>query len=112
MPKLAREAEAIPAISDLLAAPEVRQALDFLKQNNGFSDDELIAICEIAAPPFKEGQRAQYVARRLRELDFGDVLIDDVGNVIATRAGAGAEPRAVMNNNNSMDDKSRGCTGH
>src|SRR5262249_4412480 len=108
MPKLAREGEAIPAISDLLAAPEVRGALDFLKQNNGFSDDELIAICEIAAPPFKEGQRAQFVARQLMELDFGDVLIDDVGNVTASRAGTGAGPPAVIRNNNSNDDKGRG----
>ena len=109
MPKLAREAEAIPAISDLLAAPEVRGALDFLKQNNGFSDDELIAICEIAAPPFKEGQRAQFVARQLRELDFGDVLIDDVGNVIATRAGTGAAPGVTGNSNHG---RRRGARDH
>jgi acetylornithine deacetylase/succinyl-diaminopimelate desuccinylase-like protein len=89
MPKLASDTDAIPAISDLLAAPEIRRALDFLKQNNGFSDKELIAICEIAAPPFKEHRRAEYVAEQLEQLDIGQVTIDDVGNVLARWTGAG-----------------------
>ena len=90
MPKLARDPALIPSISELLAAPEIRRGFDLLKQNNGFSDDELVGICEIAAPPFKEARRAEYVAEKLRELDFGEVFTDDVGNVLARRIGAGA----------------------
>src|SRR5215471_1949964 len=91
MPKLARDPALIPSISELLAAPEIRRGFDLLKQNNGFSDDELAGICEIAAPPFKEARRAEYVAEKLRELDFGEVFTDDVGNVLARRIGAGAD---------------------
>src|SRR5215471_274988 len=90
MPKLARDPSLIPPISELLAAPEIRRGFHFLKQNNGFSDDDLAGICEIAAPPFKETRRAEYVAQKLRELDFGEVTTDDVGNVLARRTGTGA----------------------
>src|SRR5215469_18008925 len=87
MPKLARDPSLIPPISELLAAPEIRRGFHFLKQNNGFSDDDLAGICEIAAPPFKETRRAEYVAQKLRDLDFGEVTTDGVGNVLARRAG-------------------------
>jgi len=97
MPKLARDADAIPAISDLIATPEIRRAFDFLKQTNGFSDDELISICEIPAPPFKESRRGHYVEQQFRELDFGPVTTDDVGNVLATRIGTSHDSSHLAN---------------
>jgi len=96
MPKLARDADAIPAISDLLAAPDVREAFDFLKRNKGFSDKDLISICEIPAPPFKEDRRGQYVEQLFRDLDLAEVIMDDVGNVLARRPGIDDDRTVVI----------------
>lgn len=51
-------------------------------------------ICLVPAPPFKEGERATFVAGMFRDLGF-DPTIDDVGNVVVRRAGAGHE-KAIM----------------
>jgi len=59
-------------------------------------DEELIRVCEIPAPPFKEHARAGYVARRLTELGLTRVRIDREGNVIAERSGLSSEPRVVV----------------
>ena len=96
MPKLARDADVIPSIQELLATPEIRSAFAYLDQNNGFSDHELITICEIAAPPFKEELRGRFVEERLRELDLGDVVTDSAGNVLASRAGSTGDPVVLI----------------
>ncbi len=44
---------------------------------------ENIAVCEVAAPPFQEHERAEYVARRWRELGLDNVYVDDTPNVYA-----------------------------
>ena len=44
---------------------------------------ENIAVCEVAAPPFQELERARYVARRLQEAGAENVSIDEMPNVYA-----------------------------
>jgi len=46
-----------------------------------------IALCEIPAPTGAEAARGAAIATRFRELGLHDVHVDDVGNVLATRAG-------------------------
>jgi acetylornithine deacetylase/succinyl-diaminopimelate desuccinylase-like protein len=94
----------------LIAAPEIRRAFDFLKQNNGFSDNDLAGICEIAAPPFKETRRAEYVAKKLGDLDFGKVTTDDVGNVLARRSGTGAASGGLGKDDHKSNGSGKGRT--
>jgi tripeptide aminopeptidase len=44
-------------------------------------------VTRIAAPPFGETARAEWLASRFRELGLEDVHIDDIGNVIGIRPG-------------------------
>ncbi|MGI6357750.1 MAG: M20/M25/M40 family metallo-hydrolase [Bacillota bacterium] len=48
---------------------------------------ENIAVCEVAAPPFQEHERAEYVARRWREIGLDNVYVDEVPNVYAEIVG-------------------------
>ena len=49
--------------------------------------EELIALTEIPAPPFKEAARAAVYAEHFRKLGLRDVTIDPEGNVIGLRPG-------------------------
>ena len=44
-------------------------------------------VTRIAAPPFGEAARAEWLAARFRELGLSDVHIDGIGNVIGIRPG-------------------------
>src|SRR5512147_689291 len=48
-------------------------------------------VTRIAAPPFGEAARAEWLAARFRELGLSDVHIDGIGNVIGIRPGAAAQ---------------------
>lgn len=56
---------------------------------------KLVTLTEVPAPPFAEEARAAVFADMMRATGFGEVTIDDVGNVVARRPGA-ASPRSVM----------------
>jgi acetylornithine deacetylase/succinyl-diaminopimelate desuccinylase-like protein len=85
-----------PKSLDLLRAPELQQAFHFIDSTGGEIGDELIRICEIPAPPFKEDARAEYIRRRFGELGLRDVRRDQAGNVIAERRGRNAAPRVII----------------
>jgi acetylornithine deacetylase/succinyl-diaminopimelate desuccinylase-like protein len=53
-----------------------------------------VAVSEIAAPTGDEGDRAAWVAARLRSLGLVDARIDQAGNVVASRPGT--EPGAPV----------------
>ena len=53
--------------------------------------DDLIELTQIPAPPFGEGARARRFAELLKEAGLDDVIIDEVGNVIGRRPGAGGK---------------------
>ncbi len=76
--------------------PRVRAALQMLQAQNEWTLGQQVAICEIPAPPFKEAERAQDYARRLREAGVPRVSIDEEGNVIGERPGAGRGPSVVL----------------
>ncbi len=44
--------------------------------------EDIVSICEIPAPTFRERRRAMELARRLNALGLSDVHLDGVGNVI------------------------------
>lgn len=82
--------------AELCRAPEIEQAFRFIDDSGQQFLDDLIRICEIAAPPFKESVRAEYVRDRFKEMDFGRVRIDEEGNVIATRPGISSQPNIII----------------
>jgi len=73
----------------------LRPALDSIARWNAWTLEQQVSICEIPAPPFKEGRRAEELARRFRALGY-QARIDAAGNVIAERLGRGARPVVVL----------------
>ncbi|HEY7914846.1 MAG TPA: M20/M25/M40 family metallo-hydrolase [Blastocatellia bacterium] len=85
-----------PQSKDLLHSPEIRRAFDFIEKAYDEINRELIRVCEIPAPPFKEDERARYIARRFEEIGLERVHTDEEGNVIAERPGRRDRPRVVV----------------
>lgn len=84
------------SITGLLGAREMQQAFQFIDETRGELDEELVRICEIPAPPFKEEARAREIARRFEEIGLERVRSDEEGNVIGERPGLAAGPRLVI----------------
>ncbi len=66
--------------------PRTTRALEWLKKNTAWMNDEQVKITEIPAPPYHEWQRTAYV-RKLLSCCGLRVHTDEVGNVIAERPG-------------------------
>jgi tripeptide aminopeptidase len=81
---LTGESLSIPA---LLRAEQTRQAFRFIDEIHARIDDELIHVCEIPAPPFRESARAEYIKQRFIQLGLERARIDTEGNVIGERPG-------------------------
>lgn len=84
------------SIAALLRDPRVQRAFKFINTSSARFTAELIRICEIPAPPFKEHERGRYVAGRLAELGLADVHTDSVGNVIGFYRGESETPMVVI----------------
>jgi acetylornithine deacetylase/succinyl-diaminopimelate desuccinylase-like protein len=84
------------SIARLLGAPGIQQAFQFIDEMRGELDEELVRICEIPAPPFKEEARAREIARRFEEIGLARVRFDEEGNVLGERPGLSAEPRVIV----------------
>jgi tripeptide aminopeptidase len=73
--------------SHRVGAQSIDAILATIKADNAWTLSQQKSICEIPAPPFKEGARAAEFKRRLEALGMS-ARIDAIGNVIAERAGA------------------------
>ena len=85
-----------PSIASLLKSTQIRRAYHFIDELQTELDDELVRICEIPAPPFKEEARARFVYQRFEKAGLSHVRLDKEGNVIAERPGLSLEPRVVV----------------
>ncbi len=83
-------------LTKILAAPQVRRALDFIKGYEPKTIEEQIRTCEIPAPSFKEEKRGEYYKRRFTELGLKNVRVDREGNVIGERPGASNSTSLVL----------------
>ncbi|MEM6640877.1 MAG: M20/M25/M40 family metallo-hydrolase [Pseudomonadota bacterium] len=79
--------EGTATLDRLLDHPRVLRALGYIESHTQRGRDELVELNEIPAPPFEEGPRGQRYAEMLKSTGFGEVTIDEVGNVIARREG-------------------------
>ncbi|MBI3649909.1 MAG: M20/M25/M40 family metallo-hydrolase [Acidobacteria bacterium] len=96
MQNYARKIEAQSTAENLIFYPQIQQAFAFFVEANDNFTDELIRICEIPAPPFKEELRAAYIKQRFSECGLTKVHTDAEGNVIAERRGTSATPDLIV----------------
>ena len=82
--------------NSLLHDEQVKRAFDFIDFSDARFTAELIRICEIPAPPFKEQERGRYFAARFIELGLSGVHTDSEGNVIGFYRGQSEEPSLVL----------------
>ena len=85
-------ADQVKAIQD---DPRVKAAFDHIDKDRDAILQEWIAITEINAPSKQEQERAKYIEGLLRKHKL-DIRYDAVGNLIATRKGAGGGPVTVF----------------
>ena len=81
---------------DLLSSSQIEQAFLFIDQSHQEVTEELIRICEIPAPPFKEEARAAFIKGRFEEIGLERVRFDAEGNVIGERPGRSSGPSVVV----------------
>jgi acetylornithine deacetylase/succinyl-diaminopimelate desuccinylase-like protein len=83
-------------ITELLNDARISRAFDFIDSSQSRFTAELIRVCEIPAPPFKEGERARYIAARFAELGLTETHIDSAGNVIGFYRGESEDPMLAL----------------
>jgi len=83
-------------IAQLLEAPGIKIAFQHINQMRVELDKELVRICEIPAPPFKEDARARDIARRFADVGLSNIRTDEEGNVIASRPGRSSQPGLIV----------------
>lgn len=81
------DAQYLKDIDRLSKTKPIQQAFQFIVAQTKQNRDELIALTEIAAPPFKEEKRGIRFSAMLKEAGADSVWTDKVGNVMALRKG-------------------------
>ena len=74
----------------------VRAALQAARDDEPQTLADQVRLCEIPAPPFREGERARAYADALRASGLRNVRLDREGNVLGERPGQAARPRLVF----------------
>ena len=65
----------------------VAAALQYIKEDNERTFQELLEMCQIPAPSYQEKKKAEYVMRKFTEIGLEDVYMDEVYNVFGTIKG-------------------------
>jgi acetylornithine deacetylase/succinyl-diaminopimelate desuccinylase-like protein len=84
------------SIAALLRDERVQRAFAFIDRAADRFTAELIRVCEIPAPPFREYERGRYFAGRFAELGLSDVHTDSEGNVIGFYRGESELPLTLV----------------
>ncbi|MDQ5846335.1 MAG: M20/M25/M40 family metallo-hydrolase [Acidobacteriota bacterium] len=83
-------------VDRLLNSPELKRAFEFIDSQLEKITEEQIRICTIPAPPFGEKKRAEYFARKFRDLGLVNAHVDAEGNCVALREGRLRSPLLVV----------------
>lgn len=78
----------VQEMRQVAADASVARAMDVVEALEPRTQADLVTLTEIPAPPFGEEARAEHFAALLLEAGADSVVIDEVGNVIAFRAGS------------------------
>jgi acetylornithine deacetylase/succinyl-diaminopimelate desuccinylase-like protein len=76
--------------------PAIRAALDTVRGDERQVTSDQVRLCEIPAPAFKEGERAQAMRASFEQLGLANVRVDKAGNVLGERPGTAASPHVVI----------------
>ncbi len=87
MVSMASSAPATACIARLAADRRVHQAFQWMHLHEQKIMQWQAEMVAIAAPPFGEQARAEWLRERFRELELEDPHIDEAGNAIGTRRG-------------------------
>ncbi len=87
---------AVKSVEELLAAENVRRAFHDFAAHADELTEEQTRICTIPAPPFCEGERAEYLRGRLSEIGLREAHLDKEGNCVALRRGRSLSPLVVV----------------
>lgn len=79
-----------------MCAGDLRGGIATLERAHQAVLDDAVAICEVPAPTFYEGERAAFVRRLGAGLGLGDGEVDEVGNVIWEMSGDPALATVVV----------------
>lgn len=74
---------------------DVKQALQYLRANDGAHFAKQIQIAEIAAPTFHEGERAKFMKAEFARVGLKDIEIDKQGNVLGWRPGKSSKALVI-----------------
>ena len=75
----------------LLKYNGVQEALKFLREDDERTLQEHLEMCQIPAPSYEEGEKAEYVRKKMVDAGLSDVHVDEVGNVLGTGKGLGMD---------------------
>jgi len=92
MPKRLDDAQELSSgvkreIACVLASAHVQSAIEGFRSQESQLREWQMEMARIPAPPFGEGERAQWLAQRFCELGLENVHEDSVGNVLGLRKG-------------------------
>lgn len=84
-------AEPVPAmqqeITRLATLPEVRAATEWFRAQEAQFTEWQLEVARIAAPPFGESVRSQWLAGKFAEIGLANVHHDNIGNVFGSPSG-------------------------
>lgn len=76
-------------VPQVMANPAYKKAVAELDRDHGRIVDDIVALTEIAAPPFKEKARGEAYLEKMRAAGLTDVEMDAEGNVTGLWRGTG-----------------------
>ena len=76
-------------VARLVTLPEIRSAFAWLRAQEAQFAQWQLELARIAAPPFGEAARAEWLVVKFRDVGLDDVYTDEVGNVFGIRPGWG-----------------------
>jgi len=83
-------------VGDVRADRRMEAAFAHITAGHEAALQDLITLTQVPGPPFAEEARAAVFADMMRETGFGEVSIDEVGNVVARRAGTAGSHSVMM----------------
>lgn len=83
-------------VPGIMREPAVSRALEIAKSGEPRTIEDQVRICEVPAPPFGEGARAELLRRAFVELGLTNVRLDRIGNVLGDRPGQSPRPKLVL----------------
>jgi acetylornithine deacetylase/succinyl-diaminopimelate desuccinylase-like protein len=83
-------------VQRLLASPAFKTAAATIDKEHERIVEDGIKLAEIPSPPLKEAARAKAYEKMFRDVGLADVKMDEEGNVLGVRKGAGGDGKFVV----------------